>query len=120
LPAQTQHLRRWPPPFLPDTASRDTGQRDAGGAASSSGVLAAPLTLQSPHLDLNSPAGHYSLELGNPATAVLVGHLLRLKESLEKVRRRPPLTAVDWAPWVAAEAGRADARAPPTHRVTVA
>ncbi|GIL94432.1 hypothetical protein Vretimale_623 [Volvox reticuliferus] len=42
----------------------------------------AALTLQSPHLDLQSPAGVYSLDLAHPATAVLVVYLLRMREQL--------------------------------------
>ena len=86
-------------PDPPDTSSRDTGARDGSASAASSAPAAAPLTLQSPHLDLASPAGQYVLELSHPATAVLVGHLLRLKEALEKVRRVATRARPSRRPW---------------------
>lgn len=58
----------------------------AGSSSSSDapGGLYQRLTLQSVHLDLQSPAGQYSLELSHPATAVVVGRLLELRAQLEE------------------------------------
>ncbi|EFJ52507.1 hypothetical protein VOLCADRAFT_86673, partial [Volvox carteri f. nagariensis] len=64
---------------------RNGGSREARSPTSSSptpGAAHAALTLQSPHLDLQSPAGVYSLDLAHPATAVLVAYLLRMRERL--------------------------------------
>ncbi|KAG2448830.1 hypothetical protein HYH02_006181, partial [Chlamydomonas schloesseri] len=56
---------------------------DKGGGGDSGRPSVAPLTLQSPHLDLQSPAGMYSLDLAHPGTSALVTHFLRLRQRLE-------------------------------------
>ncbi|PNW77510.1 hypothetical protein CHLRE_10g439750v5 [Chlamydomonas reinhardtii] len=60
------------------------GKGDKGGGGDDGGrPPVAPLTLQSPHLDLQSPAGMYSLDLAHPGTSALVSYLLRLRQTLE-------------------------------------
>ncbi|KAG2501181.1 hypothetical protein HYH03_000996 [Edaphochlamys debaryana] len=61
------------------TASKGK-QEDKEARVSSS--VASHLTLASPHLDLASPAGCYTLDLSHPATSVLVAYLQRLRERL--------------------------------------
>ncbi|GFR42396.1 hypothetical protein Agub_g3268, partial [Astrephomene gubernaculifera] len=75
------------------SASRPTTRESSRDIASSGASFTSPassgpsaghqaLTLQSPHLDLHSPAGVYCLDLSHPATAVLVSYLLRMRAQL--------------------------------------
>ncbi|GLI64025.1 hypothetical protein VaNZ11_007186 [Volvox africanus] len=64
-------------------SAKEGGSKDSRPPPTSSqSSVHTALNLQSPHLDLQSPAGVYSLDLAHPATAVLVVYLLRMREQL--------------------------------------
>ncbi|KAG2432898.1 hypothetical protein HXX76_008629 [Chlamydomonas incerta] len=67
-----------------DAKGKGKGGKGAGGDDGGGGrPPVALLTLQSPHLDLQSPAGMYSLDLAHPGTSALVSYFLRLRQRLE-------------------------------------